>query len=215
MKQNAFAGFMASFFKFGDYFVLLLYVNLLWLVFTLLGGIIFGWAPSTAAMFAVMRGKLMEKPDSVFSIFWHTYRKEFWKTNGLNLIIILVAFILYTNIQYFEVESAALYAAVRYIMIGIIILGGMMILYMFPLIVHYEAKLFHHMKSALLLIVYKPIRTLFAAASCAVVSQFLFVFPVFVPFLGLSLFALVIMTITYYTFQHVEEKNERLQESQA
>lgn len=54
------------------------WLNGLWLLFTLLGGVLFGWAPSTAAMCAVIRKWLMGHKDvPVFALFLDTYKKSF------------------------------------------------------------------------------------------------------------------------------------------
>lgn len=214
MNQGALSGFMSGFYRFGDYFILLLYLNFLWVCFTLLGGIIFGWAPSTAAMFSVLRQRIMENDREVFRKFWETYRQEFLRTNGLGLVLLLVATMIYSNILFFQVESALVFVIVRYLMITLMILSGIMALYIFPLIVHYETSLYHHIKNALLMTVYQPIRTIFTVGACVIVSQLLFVFPILIPFFGVSLFGLVIMWTTYYTFRRIERKQMELQESE-
>ncbi|MFA9557879.1 YesL family protein [Evansella sp. AB-rgal1] len=210
MNHGSLDGFMGGFYKFGEYFILLVYLNLLWICFTILGGVIFGWAPSTTAVFSVLREKIMGKDPSVIKTFWGTYRQEFFRTNGLGLIILFVAYMLYVNIQFFQVETAWLFVAVRYLMIAIMIISGIMLIYIFPLIVHYETSLYRHIKNSLLMAIFKPIRTLFTIIACVVVSQLFFTFPVFIILFGVSLFALVIMWTTYYTFKMTEQKQEEL-----
>ncbi|WP_084028990.1 YesL family protein [Bacillus sp. J33] len=62
----------------------LVYLNLLWIAFSLLGIVLFGFFPATAAMFSVVRKWIMGETDvRVFKEFWQTYRKEFWKANRL------------------------------------------------------------------------------------------------------------------------------------
>ena len=56
------------------------WLNGIWVLFTLGGGIVFGWAPSTAAMFTVVRKWLLGRPDApLFKTFYQTYKKEFFK----------------------------------------------------------------------------------------------------------------------------------------
>ncbi|WP_416151630.1 YesL family protein [Salipaludibacillus sp. HK11] len=215
MKQSALASFYSGFHRFGDYFILLLYLNFLWICFTLLGGILFGWAPSTAAVLTVLRQKIMGNDNPTFPIFWKAYRQEFLRTNGLGLILLLTGYILFVNIQFFEVEVAWIFVSIRYLMIAIMILFGIMVLYIFPLIVHYETSLFRQIKNALFMTIYKPIRTIYTVGSCVIVSQLLFAFPIFIPFLGVSLFALVIMWTTYFTFRNIEEKQEEFEKAEA
>ncbi|GAF66697.1 YesL family protein [Alkalihalobacillus trypoxylicola] len=212
MNQGLISGFIIAFYKFGEYFVLLLYLNFLWICFTLLGGVVFGWAPSTVAVLGVLREKLMDRDPKVFSKFWQTYKQEFLKANGFGILLLIAAYMLFVNIRFFSVESAFIFVFVRYAMIAIMVLVGLMTLYVFPLMVQYETKLLRHIQNAMFMVVYKPIRTIFTVIACVVVSQILYIFPIFIPFFGISLFALVIMWTTYYTFLQVEKKQQAILE---
>lgn len=213
MRGDTMSGFMSTFFRFGEYFVLLLYLNLLWICSTLLGGIIFGWAPSTVAMFAVIRKSIRGEDAPVFTMFWSVYRQEFIRVNGLGLLFMAIALIGYVNIQFFQVETKWLSVSVRYMMIGIMLLSGAAFLYLFPLLVHYEASLGQHVKNAFLLLLSRPFGTLFTMIGCLVVTMILGFFPILIPFLGVSLYALVIMATTYHTFSRIELKQRTEQQA--
>src|SRR5699024_1499262 len=65
------------------------YVNLLWFVFTLAGGIILGFYPATVAMFAMVRDWLRGKSDlPVLKTYWNYYKTDFFKSNLLGLIFL-------------------------------------------------------------------------------------------------------------------------------
>ena len=91
------------------------WLNGIWVLFTLGGGIVFGWAPSTAAMFTVVRKWLLGRTDApLFKTFYQTYKKEFFKANGLGLILITAGTILFVNYQFFRVlNSRRIYRAAR------------------------------------------------------------------------------------------------------
>ncbi|MDQ0257351.1 putative membrane protein YesL [Evansella vedderi] len=215
MNQGTMSGFMNGFYRYGEYFILLLYLNLLWLCFTLLGGIVFGWAPSTTAMFAVLRQWIKGEEGPVFTTFWKTYRQEFLRSNGLGIMIVVMAYVLYVNLQFFYVETTWLFVAVRFMMIAIMITSSVMLLYIFPLMVHYEASLFRLIKNAWIMVILKPFRTLFTVGACVIVTQILFVFPILIIFLGVSLTGLVIMWTTHFTFRSIEQKQKELQEQES
>ncbi|MFC4402738.1 YesL family protein [Gracilibacillus xinjiangensis] len=60
------------------------YVNLLWIGFSLLGLVVFGFFPATAAMFALVRQWIMGNIDKpVFSSIWVTIKKNFSKAISL------------------------------------------------------------------------------------------------------------------------------------
>src|SRR5690625_6019457 len=58
------------------------YIQILWLLFTLLGLGLLGFFPATISMLAVMRDWFLSKPDSpIFRTFWSYYKKEFIRAN--------------------------------------------------------------------------------------------------------------------------------------
>ena len=51
------------------------YLNLLWILFSLAGGVIFGFFPATIAMFAIAREWLKGNRNTNFNTFWKHYRE--------------------------------------------------------------------------------------------------------------------------------------------
>lgn len=73
-------GMMAMMYGACEAIMKIAWLNTLWVLFTLGGGVVFGWAPSTAAMFTVVRKWLLGRTDApVFKTFYQTYKKEFFK----------------------------------------------------------------------------------------------------------------------------------------
>ncbi|QKS69749.1 DUF624 domain-containing protein [Paenalkalicoccus suaedae] len=211
MREGALASIFGGFMKFGEYFVLLLYLNVLWILFTALGAVALGWAPALAAVFAVIRERLMGKQTNTWKKFWSVYKELFVKANIIGFIIMLFGSVLYTNIELFTTDITWVFIAIRFVTIGVIVVASLMLLYVFPLLVHYEAPILTHVKGSLQLIIYRPFRTILLVGACILLSQFLYVFPIFIIFLGISLSAFVIMFITRFTFAAVEKRNEQLE----
>lgn len=204
-------GFISKFFYFGETVFLLLYVNFLWICFTLLGFIIFGIGPSTVAMFTVFRRWSMgDDGVRTFQVFWKTYRKEFKRANGLSLLLLLFGYMLYVNFNYLQLDSEWLQQLSKILLIIAVIVYGIMVIYIFPMYVHYENKLFNYFKNAILLAIYSPIRTIYVIAACITLYYLYFHLPVFIFFLGASLSSLVIMYITYRTFLRLELRQNQL-----
>ncbi|KAB8139310.1 DUF624 domain-containing protein [Gracilibacillus oryzae] len=209
-------GFIGKFYFFGETVLLLLYVNLLWVCFTLLGLVFFGIGPSTVAMFTVFRKWSMGEDDlPAFRIFWQTYKKEFIRANGLGLLLLFIGYMLYINFTFFEVDIVWLQQLSKILLIIAAIVYGIMIIYIFPMYVHYDNKLVAYFKNAVLIAVYSPIRTIYVIAACLTLYYLYFVLPVFLFFFGASLTSFVIMWIAYRTFQRLELRQEKLQETQA
>lgn len=69
----------------------LAYINVLWILFSSIGLIIFGIFPATAAMFSVV-GKLIKNEESIkiFPAYWTSFRSYFLQANGFGLIFYLL-----------------------------------------------------------------------------------------------------------------------------
>ncbi|MCJ7840849.1 DUF624 domain-containing protein [Lederbergia sp. NSJ-179] len=204
------------FYQFGETVLLLLYVNALWVCFTLLGLIIFGFGPSTVAMYTIFRHWAMGRDDlPVFQTFWNTFKKEFFKANALGIILLLIAYMLYVNLNFLALDGEWISAFSHYILLFATVIFGVMLIYIFPMYVHYENKLFIYFKNAILMALYQPFRTLYAIAACLTLSYLFFVLPVFIFLMGASLTSFVLMWIAYRTFMRLEYKQAKLQEKRA
>src|SRR5690625_6922967 len=87
---------MGRVFRWCEGIMRLAYVNLLWILFTILGLGIFGIFPATIALFAVTRKWVMGDRDiPVFSTFWQTFRKEFLKSTLLGWVLFVIGYMIY------------------------------------------------------------------------------------------------------------------------
>ncbi|MDL4842304.1 YesL family protein [Aquibacillus rhizosphaerae] len=208
-------GVFGGFYRFGEIVLLLLYVNALWVGFTAMGLVLFGFGPSTVAMFTVFREWSMGKSDvPVFTTFWNTFRKEFFKANGLGILIIAIAYMLYINFNYLEFQGEWLSFISRYFLFVATIIYGIMLIFIFPVYVHYENKFFIHFRNAIFIAIYQPIRTIYAIAACFTISYLFYIFPVLIFLLGASLTSFVLMWISYRTFLRIEYTQEKLKAEQ-
>ena len=205
-----------NFYQFGETVLLLLYVNALWICFTLLGLIIFGLGPSTVAMYAIFRHWAMGRDDlPVFKTFWETFKREFLKANILGVILLMIAYMLYVNWNFLELDGEWITAFSQFILLVATVIYGVMLIYIFPIYVQYENKPFVYFKNAILMALYQPFRTLYAIAACLTLYYIFFILPVFIFLMGASLSSFVLMWITYRTFMRLEYKQAKLQEKQA
>lgn len=201
---------------FGETVFLLLYVNFLWICFTLVGFLVFGIGPSTVAMFTVFRKWSMgEDGIRVFKLFYKTYKKEFLRANAIGILLLVFGYMLYVNLNFLQLDREWLQQLMKTLFIVVTIVYGIMLLYIFPLYVHYENKLYLYFKNAILIALYSPVRTIYLIAACLTLYYLYFVLPVFIFFFGASLSSLVIMWIAYRTFIRLELRQEQMQESNA
>jgi len=208
-----FDGFLGAFYRFGETVLLLLYVNTLWILFTLLGAVIFGIGPSTLAMYTVFRKWSMGETDvQVFSIFWRSYKGNFLKANLLAIILIIMGYMLYVNWNYFQLNHAWFSIIIRYIILIVLFTYGMMFIYIFPLFVHYDNTFVNHFKNSILLAIHHPIRTIYLLAALFTLYYLFATLPVFIFLMGPSLVSLVIMWITYRTFIRIEYRQAQFRD---
>ncbi|RSL35231.1 DUF624 domain-containing protein [Salibacterium salarium] len=161
------SGVVGGFYRAGETVLFLVYVNVLWILFSFLGLIIFGLGPSTLAMFTVFRRWAMGAPDvRVFTTFWQAFRADFVKANALAWLLFVFGLMIYTNLNYFTLPSEWLHLIFRYVIIGAALLYGAMLLYIFPVMAHYETNFFRYFKNAVLIAVFQPLRTVYLIAAC-------------------------------------------------
>lgn len=181
----------------------LAYLNLLWLLFTLIGCIILGLGPATQAMYAIMRRWINGEDEfSVFHTFLSYYKADFKQANVIGLVLATVGiFILidFNLLRSFE-------GVIRYVLLGsfttVFILYVLVMLYVFPIAVHYKNTTLQHFKSALIIGVSFPIRTLIMCTSVISSLFICFLFPaVSFLFLGSGL-----CFITMFFSQHLFTK---------
>jgi uncharacterized membrane protein YesL len=94
-------GLLNKFYSLSTWIYNLAYINILWLTFTLLGGVVLGIFPSTIAMFFIIKRMFLEKSDfSIIKEFTLLYKKEFKKSNLLFFPFILLAIIVAADIRF-------------------------------------------------------------------------------------------------------------------
>ncbi|QKS72506.1 DUF624 domain-containing protein [Paenalkalicoccus suaedae] len=204
MKQN---GFTAFFYTFSDWFAKIVYLNILWIFFTFAGFIIFSISPATIALFAVIRQLLIEKDSfSITKKFWHVFKGEFFKANGIGICLTIVATSLALYLQLFMTTENTLLQALYYPMLMVAILLGLTILYFIPSYIHYNHKLVPTFKNACLVMIVSPLNTFTMASSVFVIAFVSLLFPILIVFFSVSLFALFVMMTALRTFRQVELK---------
>lgn len=136
----------------------LAYMNLLWLVFIAMGLVFFGFAPSTVAMFTIIRKWLQgERELPLFSTFMEIFKREFWTSNRLGLVLMASIFIIWFEWQLIRAVQGTLYPILVGCFIGLTLLFMVVLIYIFPVFVHYENKTIHYVKVAFLLGISYPL----------------------------------------------------------
>src|SRR5699024_5793217 len=154
------------------------YLNLLWILFSIIGLVFFGLFPATAAMFAIVRKWIIlgERDFNIFTIFWSFYRKDFLKLNGFALFFFIIGYFIYFIISFFLLFPYSIHLLYQ-VMIILTLVYGMTLLYFFPVYVHFKLGFFQYIRQAFLLAVISPLEVI----GVIVVAAILFAFIVWIP----------------------------------
>ncbi|MEG9295887.1 YesL family protein [Mangrovibacillus sp. Mu-81] len=184
----------------------LAYLNLLWILFTLTGLVIFGLFPATIAMFTIVR-KWLQRADEVpvFRTFWHTYKKEFIRSNGYSLLFIGIGYILYYDFTFISLNSGRLTFLVPVL---VLILIGCIItlLFFFPVYVHFELPFFKTLKQTLLIALTSPFEAIQILAAACLLYGAISLLPGIIPLFTGSVLSIAVMWISLRAFEKVEKR---------
>lgn len=209
-----FSGMTGWFYRISEVISRMAYVNLLWILFTLLGLGVFGFMPATVGLFAVIRKWVMgDKDIPVFATFWENYRTEFLKSNLLGLILFIIGYILYIDLV--NLPSGGIFTIFRIGLVVITILYAITLLYIFPIYVHYEWKIREYLKYSLILGAGHPHFTLLMIIGIGALYYFSFKIPGIIPFFSVSILAYIIMWTAYRVIKKIQDMQAAEEEESA
>lgn len=175
-------------------------LNLMWMVFTLLGGVVLGLGPATMAAYVVARRHARGE-----SIQWRdyasAYRREFVRGSLLVLPVAVVATVLAGNLLYL---SGGLRFATYAALVVLAAAGA----YLGPLYAHYELPLRDYLPKASLVALTRPASTALLLFALSAVAFVVVSAPVLAPILGVGAW---ISLNTWLCQRFFEENEARLQ----
>lgn len=203
MGNKSFSSFYDIYMEVTDFVIL----NLLWVGCTLLGGVIFGWAPSTVALLKVMRDKIRNLGKArIARDFWNTYRSEFKNANYIGMILTVIFIMSYINNLNFTAQPEKIFHFFAFLAKFSMFFVFGIALYVFPLYVHYDIKLKEYIPKAITFLVCRPFVTICLALWCWLIFSGICLIPGTIPVLAISLFAYGVMAITYQFFMRNEDR---------
>jgi uncharacterized membrane protein YesL len=209
MKSEGFGG---KVYQALDLFMKIAYLNLLWILFTVIGLVIFGVFPASVALLAIIRKWLMKDTDTpIFKSFFLEYKKGFIRSNIFGFIFIVAAAILYTNFSYILHGSGQLQGILT---IGLIINGFIFLItfiYFFPVYVHYKVKFREYFKHSFLMGLINIHHLLLICFLFFIIYHLFIYFPVYVGLFLPSMIGLTVMSITLISFNNFEKKKAKLE----
>lgn len=200
-------GLLQGLYTLCEWIMRLAILNVLWVVFSVLGAIILGFFPSTAAMFEITRKWLKGETDlPIFKSFWAAYKKYFVKANLLGILVAIAGIFLYIDFSFFSSFESFAFKILTALVILVSIIYCILLIYIFPVLVTYEISLLQSIKFACLLGVYRPLSTI-AILLASILLYFLFsAFSPVLVFFGGSMTSMMMMWVSRTTFFKIKNK---------
>lgn len=199
----ALTGVINGYYAFSLWVVRLFALNCLWIGFTLFGFGVFGLMPATVAMFSVTRKWVTAQKEMVpiYHTFWTTYKKSFVQTNMYGLLFFLVGYLLITEFRIAQAGSGTAYTAAMFATLGIMLIFAIIMLYFFPIYVHFHLSYIDYVKWPLLISIIHPVLTVFLLVSLGCTFYFIYTtVPILIVLFGGSGAAYLIMWAVSQTF---------------
>lgn len=195
---------------FGEWIFKILLLNIYWFLFSCIGLLLLGVFPATAALFATIRQDIRSDDEiKLFRSFLNYYKISFLQSNLLGYLIVGVNLLLLFNLQVLDFMDVSIIhttiAIMTYILLAIVALISV---FLFPIYVHYHASILGYFKYAAIIVIGKPIHTI---AMLFMITSILFLYylvPGFIPVLGVSLLAYIIMRTAYSLFAPLNNEQE-------
>lgn len=188
------------------YIIKIAYLNVLWIIFTVIGLLIFGFVPSTIAMFTVVR-KIIQKADiKMTRLFWETYKTEFIKGNIIGFLLLITGFIIGADIVFLYHQSGLIANLFLYALIVLMFIYMIVLINFFPVYVHYDLKLFAYLKQALFIGVLRFWVSVVMVIALLAVWIIMYFFPGLAVFFLGSFSGYIVMFVAYRNFTYLEMK---------
>lgn len=182
----------------------LVYVNILAILFSLSGVIIFGFFPAVMATFFIIRKWLIGYSDiHITKHFWQTFKREFLRSNVAGWLLTLLGLLLYINLSIAEVIGHSVIQLSYYPITIVFIIFLCLCLFVAPIYLHFQVSLAAAIKQAFLILFVHPLNTLFMIAVIVVLYTIMKIVPGFIPIFGISSYVFIIMWFSLRTFDRV------------
>lgn len=187
-----------------DWITKFAYVNLLWVIFTLIGGIILGFYPATVALFAVVRDWLRGKVDlPVFKTFWKYYRIDFLKSNLLGLFLNILLLLIALDIFYINLNEQLTWTYIP--LFAFMLIAALFLFYIFPSFVHFDLKITLLIKNTFLIMIISPIYSFLMIICLVSVYFIMYSIPALFFIFGTATYAFITTWLSLHAFEKIQQ----------
>jgi uncharacterized membrane protein YesL len=187
------------------------FLNVLWLFFTMGGLVVFSIFPATAAMFSVTRRWALGEGDiPVFRTFWRAFKESFTASLIIGYSMTAIGVILYLDFRYFFPREEMGFLVVKVLLGSATFLFIITLLFLFPVFAQFQLKPFEYMKNAFLISLSNVFHSLFMFAGTGLLVYVLLQYSGVMIIAGFSLVAYWNTWIAHMAFRRLEKwKNKK------
>jgi uncharacterized membrane protein YesL len=197
-----------------EWLVRLVLIQFYWVLFSLLGFVVFGLVPSTMAMFSVSRQLVIKNGDvPLFRTYKESFFSQFWKGTGVGGILLIVSVILYVDYRFF-IEHETM-SAVALLILTISILAGMIACFLFPVYAHYDIGVWEGLKKSVFVCLSHFHYGCIAIVGTGILFGLYVMFSGVLILIGGSTLAMYLTIIGQKVFKNIEQKYLALQGKEA
>ncbi|UOE94951.1 YesL family protein [Alkalihalobacillus sp. LMS39] len=209
-----FSGFTTVVNECCEWLMKLAFLNTLWVVFSVLGLGIFGWAPATAAVFAVLRKRLTSNDEfKMLPFFWSVYKKEFFKANLIGVFLVFGSWSFYFSLSTLLYLPQAAMITVGTVFFIALILYLIVSLFIFPVFTHYDTNLRTCFRYALMIGLANLHYCLIIGVCLGIIAVLFHAFPGILLFYSISLPVWCIIAISLKVFTNMESFEQNVEEN--
>jgi uncharacterized membrane protein YesL len=182
-------------------------VNGLWILFSLRGLIVGGIFPATVAALGVSRKWIMgDKEIKIWKTFKQIYRQEFFGANIMGWVLFIVGGLLYLNYRVIANTTGEIIFVIPFAFYLVLFFYTIIVIWSFPLLVHYQGTWFQHIRNALIIGLTKIHYTLASGLVVFAITYFSLDFPGFIPFFSISMAAIGCMWLSMQVFKKLDHR---------
>ena len=188
----------------------LAYANLLWLGLSLLGGVVLGVFPATAATFAVVRKWLTGKSDvPITSTFWRAYKQSLLQANLIGYLMVAIYYLLYLDFLVITLSDQAELWLLTVPFLVIMVFISLTSLYIFPIFVHFNMSVKEVFKNSFFIMMLHPFQTIGMAFGAFAWLYGLWHFQWLFPLFSMSLLAVILLMPALKASNKLIEKQKK------
>lgn len=207
MAQGTMKGFHSIF----EWVIKLAYINILWILFTLIGLGLGGVGPATVSVFTVIRKYLRRETGfSIWKEFTQTYWRNFWRANQLMVVMIPLYIFIYMDFKFIRLLPNRFFID-KVVFPGVFMLSILVLIltcYLFAVYVHFNLSFWTNFKLAIIIAGIFPLQTIIILLGLFVFSIIVFVFPAVSLFYLMSVPALIIQASALEGFRKVVKETK-------